>query len=170
MVDTIQCQSELDLTEEFFEKLLLGAIDKGLDRKKMDLLDPVKDGQDSLPAISHRFKVTFKGKERQRSGDETLVGSSSRGNSMRHPNRSSTMRTMNESPTDDAPPTRAFQESPTSMTSSSHVSPPSIGFEPPNRRVTYSDTIQEAEEPEPRVNKRSSTMGSKWWKSERFMK
>ena len=165
MVDTIRCQSELDLTEAFFEKLLLGAIDKGFDRKKMIPHDPVKDGQDSLPSLSHRFKTTGKGKERQWSGDETLVGSSSRGNSTRHPNRSSTMQTLNESPTDDAPPTRIFQESPTNMTSSRYAAPPSVGLGPPNRRVTYDDTIQEAEEPEHRTTKRSSTLGSKWWKA-----
>lgn len=34
MVDTIKCQSEADLTEPFFRKLLLGAIDKGLDHEE----------------------------------------------------------------------------------------------------------------------------------------
>ena len=168
MVDTIQCQSELDLTEAFFEKLLLGAIDKGLDRKKMDAHNPLRAAQESPPPLSHRFKATGKGKERQWSGDDTLVGSSSRGNSMHYPNRSSTMRTLNESPADDAPPTRVFQESPTNMASSRYAPPPppppSVGFERPNRSVTYNHTIEEAEEPEPRVNKRSSTMGSRWWK------
>lgn len=33
MVDTISCLSEDDLTEEFFEKLLLGAIDKVVDHQ-----------------------------------------------------------------------------------------------------------------------------------------
>lgn len=34
MVDTIKCQSEADLTGPFFRKLLLGAIDKGLDQEE----------------------------------------------------------------------------------------------------------------------------------------
>ena len=33
MVDTISCLSVADLTEEFFEKLLLGAIDKAVDHQ-----------------------------------------------------------------------------------------------------------------------------------------
>ena len=33
MVDTITCLSEADLTEKFFEKLLLGAIDKAVDHE-----------------------------------------------------------------------------------------------------------------------------------------
>ena len=79
MVDTIQCQSELDLTDAFLEKLLLGAIDKGLDHKRMDRHTPIRKGQNSLPPLSHRFKATGKGKEREGSDDETLVGSFSRG-------------------------------------------------------------------------------------------
>lgn len=34
MVDTIKCQTEADLTEPFFKKLLLGAIDKTLDHEE----------------------------------------------------------------------------------------------------------------------------------------
>lgn len=34
MVDTIKCQTEADLTELFFKKLLLGAIDKSLDHEE----------------------------------------------------------------------------------------------------------------------------------------
>lgn len=34
MVDTIKCQTEADLTEPFFKKLLLGAIDKSLDHEE----------------------------------------------------------------------------------------------------------------------------------------
>lgn len=34
MVDTVKCQSEADLTEPFFRKLLLGAIDKTIDQQE----------------------------------------------------------------------------------------------------------------------------------------
>ena len=36
MVDTITCLSEADLTEKFFEKLLLGAIDKAVDHEVIE--------------------------------------------------------------------------------------------------------------------------------------
>ena len=35
MVDTVSCESETDLTKKFFEKLLLGAIDKAIDHDKI---------------------------------------------------------------------------------------------------------------------------------------
>lgn len=34
MIDTVQCQTEADLTEPFYKKLLLGAIDKTLDHEE----------------------------------------------------------------------------------------------------------------------------------------
>lgn len=34
MVDTVRCQTEADLTERFFKKLLLGAIDKAVDHEE----------------------------------------------------------------------------------------------------------------------------------------
>lgn len=36
MVDTIRCETDLDLTEDFFRKLLLGAIDKKEDNRKIE--------------------------------------------------------------------------------------------------------------------------------------
>lgn len=36
MVDTVNCLSEADLTEKFFEKLLLGAIDKAVDQEVIE--------------------------------------------------------------------------------------------------------------------------------------
>ncbi len=159
MVDTIKCQSELDLTPDFFEKLLLGAIDKGLDRKQVEVHDPVNDRQYNSPTLSHRFKANGKGRERQWSDDATLVGSSSRWNSVRT-NRSSRMEILSGSPTDDAGHAHAFDERHSNMTNSRHASPPSAGFGPQRRHTAFSDAILEAEEPEPKTTKRSSTFGS----------
>lgn len=165
MVDTIRCQSDLDLTEEFYEKLLLGAIDDRLDHQTMEAHSPATDGQDTARALPHRSKTTDKGKERQWSGD-TVVASSSRGHSM-HPNRASTMQTLYESPIDDARPKPTFETRPSNMPTPRHTSPPSSGFGPPPRHTTFSHANQE-EEPEPKAARRSSTVGSygsSWWKS-----
>lgn len=170
MVDRIQCQSELDLTEDFYEKLLLGAIDKRLDHKKLEANDPARDGQDTTFALPDRLKATGKAIEQRWSGDETLVASSSRWNSLRT-NRSSTMPPLNESPTDDARPTPTFGERPSHAATFRPASSPSAGFGPPPRHTTFHSGIQEAEEPEPRAAQRSSTMGPKrserskshWW-------
>lgn len=164
MVDTIKCQSDLDLTEAFFEKLLLGAIDKRLDHKKIHP-NSAKDDQDTL-ALPHRSKTTGKGKERQSSDDATLVAYSSRRNSL-HANRASTMRTLYESPIDDAPTKPNFGGRPPNMTTPRHASPPSAEYEPPSRHATFHNTTQEEEEPEPRSTQRSSTFGSTsshWWR------
>ena len=164
MVDTIQCQSELDLDEFFYEKLLLGAIDKRLDRKKIETHDPVKHGQDAYHEIPHRAKAQSTDRERPWSEAETLVGSSRRGNSF-HTNRSSTMQTLIESPVEAARSAQPFERNPSNMTSFGHASPP---LEPPRRRTTINSTIEETEEPEPRQPQRSSTSDthqSRWWKS-----
>ena len=164
MVDTVQCQSELDLTELFYEKLLLGAIDKTLDRKKIEAHDPAKYGQDAYHEMTHRAKAPGTDRERPWSEAETLVGSSRRGNSF-HPNRSSTMRTPIESPVDATHSAQPFERNPSNMISSRHASPP---LDPPRRRTTINSTIEETEEPEPRAPQRSSTSGthsSRWWKS-----
>lgn len=165
MVDTVQCQSELDLTEAFYEKLLLGAINKKLDHEKIAAHEPAKDGHDFIPALPHRSKTVLNGKEPQWSDDETLVASSSRGNSL-HANRSSTMQTLHESSIEDARPQPAFEGRPSNMNTSRHASPPSVGFGVPPRPTTFHSTIQEAEEPEPRAAQRSSTIsshGSRRW-------
>ncbi len=159
MVDTIKCESELDLTEDFYEKLLLGAIDKRLDRKKIEAHSSARGGHDTASPLSFRFKIPGKGKERQWSDDDTLVGPSSRWNSQRT-KRTSTMRTLNESPVDDAGHTHAFDERQSNMTNFRHASPPSAGSGPPRRHTTFSDAIPEAEEPGPKTTKRSSTFGS----------
>lgn len=165
MVDTIQCQSELDLTEEFFEKLLLGAIDARLDRKEMDVHDPAEHGQDPYHEIPHRPKPPSTDRtERPWSEAETLVGSSRRANSFQ-PNRSSTMRTPVESPVENAQSARPFERNPSNMTSFRHASPP---VDPPHRRTTINSSIEETEESEPRTPQRSSTSGthsSRWWRS-----
>ena len=164
MVDTIQCQSELDLTELFFEKLLLGAIDSRLDRQKIEAHDPAKYGQDAYHEIPHRAKAQGIDRERPLSEVETLVGSSRPGNSL-HANRSSTMRTPIESPIEEAQSAQPFGRNPSNMTSFGHASPP-LGS--PRRRTTINSTIEETEEPEPRTPQRSSTSGthsSRWWKS-----
>lgn len=159
MVDTIKCESELDLTEQFYEKLLLGAIDKRLDRKKIETHDPAGYGQDTHHAIPHRSKAPSKGKERQRSGDETLPESSSRANSL-HADRFSGMQTLVESPIDTAQSGYTYGEFSSNMTRSRHVSPPSAGFAPPRRNATADDAIQEVQEPELKAAQRSSTFAS----------
>ena len=54
MVDTIKCQSELDLTQDFFQKLLLGAIDKREDNKKIEgQTNKELEHQDHPPRRSH---------------------------------------------------------------------------------------------------------------------
>ena len=167
MVDTIPCKSELDLTESFYEKLLLGAIDKPLDRKKIESHDPAEYGQDTYHDLPHRAKAPGTKSERPFSEAETLVNSSRRGNSW-HANRSSTMPTTIESPVEAAQSAQPFQRNPSNMTSSRHASPP---LEPPRRRTTINSatsTIEETEEPESRTPQRSSTSGthsSRWWKS-----
>ena len=164
MVDTIQCQSELDLTEGFFEKLLLGAINTRLDRKEIETHDPAKYGQDTYHKIPHRAKAPGTDRERPWSEAETLVGSSRPGNSF-HPIRSSTMRTPIESPVEAAQSAQPFEQNPSNMTSFGHASPP---LDAPPRRTTINSAIEEAEDQEPRAPKRSSTSGthsSRWWKS-----
>ena len=171
MVDTIKCESELDLTEQFYEKLLLGAIDKRMDRKKIETHDPAGYGQDTHHAMPHRSKAPSKGKERQRSRDETLPESSSRENSL-HADRFSGMQTLVESPIDTAQSRYTYGEFSSNMTRSNmtrsrHVSPPSAGFPPPRRNDTSDDAIQEVQEPELRAAQRSSTFASqnsRWWK------
>lgn len=45
MVDTIHCSTEADLTEEFFHKLLLGAIDKVADHVELSKDSREREGQ-----------------------------------------------------------------------------------------------------------------------------
>ena len=164
MVDTIKCQSELDLTEGFFEKLLLGAIDKRFDRKEIEAHDPTEYDQETHDPMPHRAKAPGTDRERPWSEAETLVGSSRRGNSF-HPNRSSTMRSPIESPVEAAHSAQPFEGNASNMTSSRHASAP---LDPPRRRTTINSTIEETEEPEPRATQRSSTSGthsSRWWNS-----
>ena len=75
MVDFIKCQTERDLTTAFYEKLLLGAIDKRLDHEEMEAHHPVKDGPNTTLTLPHRSQTAGKGKERQWSEDETIVQS-----------------------------------------------------------------------------------------------
>lgn len=157
MVDTIKCQSELDLTEKFYEKLLLGAIDKRLDHKKLEAHHPAEDGQDTALALPLRSKIINKGKDRRWSDNETLVAPTSRGNSLQG-HRSSTMQPVYESPIDDARPAAPFERRPSNMTTSS--SPPSAGFGPPSRHATFHNAIQEAEEPDSSAVQRRSTYES----------
>ena len=93
MVDFIKCQTERDLTDAFFEKLLLGAIDKRLDHEELEAHHPVQDSPNKIFTLPHRSQTAGKGKERQLSGDETIVQS----------------------------PTSAFEERPSSMIASGHV-------------------------------------------------
>ena len=165
MIDTIKCESELDLTEAFYEKLLLGAIDKRLDHTKIETHHPAKDDQETTIAPPYRPKTIGKGKERRWSDEEIVVASSSRWDS--YANRSSTMQTLYESSTGDARPASTFGERPLNLATSRHASPPSAGFPPPTRHTTFHNTIQERDEPEPRAAQRSNTSGShrsSWWK------
>ena len=159
MVDTIRCQSELDLTEKFYEKLLIGAIDKRLDRTKVEAHSPTKNTPFAALTLPHRSKIAGKGKEPQRSDDETLVGSSSRWNSV-HTKRSSTMQTLYEAQADNSGPLSNFQESESNKNASRRSSPPSAGPGPPFRHGTFPN------EPEHRAAQRTSTFGSQkshWW-------
>ena len=164
MVDTIRCQSELDLTKNFFEKLLLGAIDGRWDREEIDVHDPAEHGQDAYHGIPHRPKASSTDRtERPWSEAETLVGSSRRGNSFQ-PNRSSTMPTRVESPVETAQSAPSFEGNPSNMTSFRHASPPS---NPLRRSTNTNSTIEEAQEPESRTPQRSSTSdthSSRWWR------
>lgn len=56
MIDTLSCQSEADLTEKFFEKLLIGAIDKTVDH---DDIPSVWSGtqETSRPSQAHHSLV-----------------------------------------------------------------------------------------------------------------
>ena len=157
MIDTIKCQSELDLTEEFYQKLLLGAIDKNFDHEKMEAHNPAEEDPEDAPALPYRSRMAGKGKERRWSDDETIAVSSNRQSSV---NRSSTMQTLYESPIGDAGPKSAFGERPSNTTTFRHASPPSTGYGQPTRRTTFHHSIQETEEPEPRAGQRSFTFGS----------
>ena len=59
MVDTIKCVSELDLSHEFFRKLLLGAIDKREDKKNVQRQRPPIDSHSvTLPSRSISKRTT----------------------------------------------------------------------------------------------------------------
>ena len=75
MVDFIKCQTERDLTDAFFEKLLLGAIDKRFDNEEMEAHHSVKDSPNKILTLPHRSQTAGKGKERQWSEDGTIVQS-----------------------------------------------------------------------------------------------
>lgn len=112
MVDTIRCQSDLDLTEAFYEKLLLGAISKKLDHKQIAAHEPAKDNQDFNFPLPHRSTTLLNGKEPQWSDDEVPEASLSRGNTL-HTNRSSTQEA-------EEPRLRAAQRSSTISSHGSH--------------------------------------------------
>ena len=120
MVDTVQCRSVLDLDHGWFEKLLLGAIDRKMDRKEIEAHGPALDIQNGSSTLAYRVKSDDKGKERQWSDDNTTAGPI-RFNSK----RASTMQTLFESPSDDVGSTHHFGDR----------SPPSAG-PGPHRRST----------------------------------
>lgn len=49
MVDTVTCLSEADLTEKFFEKLLLGAIDKAVDQEVIETPSDATNSHSNQP-------------------------------------------------------------------------------------------------------------------------
>ena len=132
MVDRVQCRSVLDLNHQWFEKLLLGAIDRKIDRKEIEAHDPALDIQDSTFTLAHRFKSDDKGKERQWSDDNNTAGPS-----RFNPNRASTMQTLVESPSDDARSTHHFGDSPRGLMTSRRASPPSAGPGPHRRHTGF---------------------------------
>ncbi|KAL9609317.1 MAG: hypothetical protein Q9167_005904 [Letrouitia subvulpina] len=74
MVDTIQCQSEVDLTEDWFRKLLLGAIDKREDNRKIEDQQIADDAANAvLPDRSISSRTSH---SRPFSEVDTLVGPS----------------------------------------------------------------------------------------------
>lgn len=132
MVDTVQCRSVLDLNHQWFEKLLLGAIDRKMDRKEIEAHGPALDIQDSTFTLAHRFQSDGKGKERQCSDDNTIAGPS-----RFNPNRASTMQTLVESPNDDVGSMHHFGHSPRGLITSRRASPPSAGPSPHRRHTGF---------------------------------
>lgn len=156
MVDTIKCQSEIDLTKKFFEKLLLGAIDKRWDHEKMEAQSPKFEEsshtqEQPSSTLPYRLLSMGKGKERQFSDDDTLVGSSTRWNSFPTP-ANSTLQTLYEAQRTDDPtsqskkPMSTFEERPSENTQTSQQpSPPLTGRVP--RQTTFDHTLIKTEEP-----------------------
>ncbi|KAK3170567.1 hypothetical protein OEA41_002648 [Lepraria neglecta] len=146
-VDTIKCQSEVDLTKNFFEKLLLGAIDNRWDHEKMETQAPKLEEsshaqEQPLSALPHRLLSMGKGIERRLSDDDTLVGSSTRWNSFPTP-ANSTLQTLYEAQwTDD--PTSQFQKR--MPTFEERPSPPLTGRV--TRRTTFDHILTKTEEPD----------------------
>ena len=159
MVDTIKCQSEVDLTKNFFEKLLLGAINKRWDHEKIETQAPKLEEsshtshtqEQPSSALPHRLLSMGKGKERQFSDDDTLVGSSTRWNSFPTP-ANSTLQTLYEAQRTDDPISQSkkamstFEEMPSENTQTSQPSPPLTGRVP--RRTTFDHTLTKTEEPD----------------------
>ncbi|KAL9044597.1 MAG: hypothetical protein Q9214_002280 [Letrouitia sp. 1 TL-2023] len=132
MVDTIKCVSELDLTPEWYEKLLLGGIDKRLDHEHVgseasNSKSPPKNGASnristgSSWSLPSRTKSTNQSLQSSMTGDETLVGSTA-GHVSSMPNissqGSSRLQTLREAQQANYPATTSeqFEQSPSRMT------------------------------------------------------
>lgn len=74
MVDTIKCQTEADLTEPFFKKLLLGAIDKTLDHEE-SIPAPISYNNYTYHSGQPTRRATSIG-NRQQQSDKNLTGKS----------------------------------------------------------------------------------------------
>lgn len=59
MINTLSCQAEDDLTEKFFEKLLIGAIDKNVDYDEI----PAARNHKSDTHGQHRFSMPYRPKD-----------------------------------------------------------------------------------------------------------
>ena len=145
-VDTIKCQSEVDLTKNFFEKLLLGAIDNRWDHKKMETQAPKLEEsshaqEQPLSALPHRLLSMGKGIERRLSDDDTLVGSSTRWNSFPTP-ASSTLQTLYEAQWTDDPTSQSKKRM---STFEERPPPPLTGGVP--RRTTFNHVLTKTDEP-----------------------
>lgn len=130
-----------------------------MNRKKMDVHYPAKNSQGFSLTLSHRSRANGKGKERQLSDDDTLVGSSSRYNSL-HANRSSMMQTINESAIDDTRLTYNSQNIEPRQTSAL-----SGVISPPHRHATFDNDISEGGQSEPEAAQRSSLLNI--WKAKK---
>ena len=160
MVDTIKCQSEVDLTEIFFEKLLLGAIDKRWDHEKIETQAPKLEEsshtqEQRSSTLPHRLLSMGKGKERQFSDDDTLVGSSTRWNSFPTP-ANSTLQTLYEAQRTGDPTSQSKKRMPTFE---ERPSPPRTGRVP--RQTTFDHTLTKTEEPD-EVSPSRRKASSRW--------
>ena len=156
MVDTIKCFSERDLTERFYAKLLLGAIDRRQDHEEVESsrsgshTEHIRGGG-SRPTTTHRADTdvgrrTSKGKERNSSQDIGEGSSQQSRNSDPHP---STLQSLREAQTSHNTSPSRRHASPSSTSSDSDEYTISTSPDPINHRRTQ-DSPPIRQHPAPR--------------------